>query len=209
MINIFNYFVKITAYPVYLLLVNNKKICQDNDKSLTKIKGPAIIISNHTNLFDYVIWLFTFFNRTIRFQMAEVLFTKKPLCYLLRALGGIEVNRKTFDFSFMNKSLAILRNNGVVGIFPESRLPLPNEKRPLPFTSTAAKLALESQVQVIPVYTDGRYFEKKRPVSVIGKPINVMDYYDDKLSEKENISNITTIMYNKIVELEAIAYEKG
>ena len=55
--------------------------------------------------------------------MAEVLFRKKKLGRILRAMGGIYVDRESSNFGFVAESEHILQKGGVVGIFPESRLP--------------------------------------------------------------------------------------
>ncbi|MCR4911746.1 MAG: 1-acyl-sn-glycerol-3-phosphate acyltransferase [Bacilli bacterium] len=201
MINFFNWFVKITGWLVQLIVFRTKVFYVDKAKQSRKIKGPAIIVSNHTSVWDYAIWLFVFFSRTLRFQMAEVLYKKKVLGLFLKMMGGIYVNRETHDLSFIDKSNEILRKGGVVGIFPESRLPLPEEERPLPFKESVTQLALLSEKVIIPVYTSGVYFKKSRVRVMIGNPINVSDYIDESLSEKENIDRITKLLREKIIEL--------
>ena len=67
--------------------------------------------------------LFVFPWRTLRYQMAEVLFRKKVLGPFLKAMGGIYLDRDSADMGFMGKSMDILHQGGVVGIFPEGRLP--------------------------------------------------------------------------------------
>lgn len=201
MINFFNWFVKITGWLVQLIVFRTKVFYVDKAKQSRKIKGPAIIVSNHTSVWDYAIWLFVFFSRTLRFQMAEVLYKKKVLGLFLKMMGGIYVNRDTHDLSFIDKSNEILRKGGVVGIFPESRLPLPEEERPLPFKESVTQLALLSEKVIIPVYTSGVYFKKSRVRVMIGNPINVSDYIDESLSEKENIDRITKLLREKIIEL--------
>lgn len=201
MINFFNWFVKITGWLVQLIVFRTKVFYVDKAKQSRKIKGPAIIVSNHTSVWDYAIWLFVFLSRTLRFQMAEVLYKKKVLGLFLKMMGGIYVNRDTHDLSFIDKSNEILRKGGVVGIFPESRLPLPEEERPLPFKVSVTQLALLSEKVIIPVYTSGVYFKKSRVRVMIGNPINVSDYIDESLSEKENIDRITKLLREKIIEL--------
>ena len=179
-----------------------KVYCEDKKVQGRRIKGPAIVVSNHTSVFDFAVFLFVFFGRTLRYQMAEVLFEiNKILGWFLRKLGGIRINRKTYNFSFIDKSEEILRDGGVVGIFPESRLPLKDEERPLPFKASAAIIAMRSDVPVIPVYTNGKYFAKERARVIIGRPIYVNEYVDSDLTEKENARNISIIMRDKILEL--------
>ena len=165
------------------------------------IKGPAIIISNHTSVFDYAVYLFVFWSRTLRVQMAELLFDMKPLNILLKLLGGIKVDRNSHNFGFIEKSCDILKEGGVVGIFPESRIPLPDEKRPLEFKTSAAYIALRSEVPVIPAVTNGSYFNKKRARVLIGTPINVQDFTDETLSERENIQRVSDGLRARIAEM--------
>ncbi len=197
-----NLFAKITGWPVQLLCFRTRILYEDKKIQGRRIDGAAIVISNHTSIFDYAVFLFVFISRTLRYQMAEILFEKKPLCYLLKGLGGIRIDRDSHDFSFMARSEAILRNDGVVGIFPEGRLAREGEVRPLPFQPGAAYLAMATQVPVIPVYTNGSYFCRKRAVVMIGKPMLASDYTDASRSDKENLAAVNTAMRNKILALE-------
>ncbi len=202
MIALFNLFVKLTGWPVQYLCFRTKVYYADRKKSGRMIKGPAIIVSNHTSVFDYAVYLFVFWSRTLRFQMAEVLFRKKLLGLFLRMMGGIFVDRSSFYFGFISKSENILKKGGIVGIFPESRLPLPDEERPLEFKPSAAFLALSSGVPVIPVYTNGSYFKRKRARVIIGTPVNVCDLSDPSLGEKENLRRVSEKLREIIIGLE-------
>lgn len=203
-----NAFTKITAWPVQRLIFRTKILYEDRRVQGRRIKGSAIIISNHTSVYDYAVMLFVFFSRTLRYQMAEVLFEKKPLGYFLKGLGGIRVDRNNYDFSFLARSERILRNGGVVGIFPESRLARKGEERPLPFKPSAAYLALSADVPVIPVYTNGCYFSRHRAVVLIGKPMDIHVYTDRVSGEKEKIEALTKAMRDKIISLEKEYHER-
>lgn len=184
------------------MLFRTKVHYEDKKVQGRKIKGAAIIISNHTSVYDFAVMLFTFPFRTLRYLMAEVLFKKKRLSHFLRAMGGIMVDRDAYDFAFLEKCNDILKKKGVVGIFPESRLPKVGEERPLPFAPSAAYLALMSGVPVIPVFTNGSYFNKKRAHVIIGKPIDVQSVADGTLTEKENIEKVNGYLRQRIVELQ-------
>ena len=201
MIAFFNYFVKITGWlPAFFIM--RMKVSYENKKVQSRhIKGKAILVSNHTSVYDYACFLYLFFFRTLRYQMAEVLYKKKLLALFLKCMGGIYVNRDSMDFSFIDKSKKILDKGGVVGVFPESRLPKEGEDRPLPFKESAVLLALESDTPIIPIYTKGNYFSWSRTRVIIGTPINVRDYYDIKKTEKENIENLTNLLRDKVIEL--------
>ena len=208
MIFLFTYFVKFTGWLVYLILFKTKVIYEDKKVQSRRIKGKAILASNHTSVYDFALYIFVFFFRTLRYQMAEVLFKKKLLGLFLKLMGGIYVNRDTHDFSFINISKKILDKGGVVGTFPESRIPRKDETPLLEFKPSVSYLALLSNTKIIPTYTNGRYFKKKRAVVVIGKPIYPKDYLNDTLSEKDNIDIINNVLRKRIEELRDIYESK-
>ena len=204
MIRFWNIFTKITAWPLQWLCFRTRIYYEDKNVQSRRIKGPAIVICNHTSVFDYAVLLFVFFSRTVRYQMAEVLFDKKPLGTLLRLLGGIKVDRNSHNYGYMTVCEDILSDGGVVGIFPEGRIPKDDETRPLEFRDGAAYLALYGNVPIIPVYTNGSYFQKRHASVIIGKPVNVNDLTDidnDDLTDKEKIKIITGSLREKIILL--------
>lgn len=195
-------FTKITAFPVQFVCFRTKVHYEDRKVQGRRIKGPAIIVSNHTSIVDFAVFLFVFFGRTLRYQMAEVLFKRnKLLSWYLKKMGGIRVDRDLYNFSFVDKSVDVLKEGGIVGIFPESRLPRPGEERPLPFRASAALIAMKSDIPVIPVYTNGKYLKWQRARVIIGKPMHVNQYVDPTLKEKENVRKISSIMRDKVLEL--------
>ena len=198
----FQAFTKFTSWPIQWICFRMKIHYQNKSIQSRKIKGPAIIISNHTSVYDFAVMLFVFPFRFLRYLMAELLFKKRSLGTFLKLMGGIKVDRDSYSFTFINKSLEVLEKGGVVGIFPEGRLPNAGEARPLPFKHSAAYLAYLSEVPIIPVYTNGSYFRRKRAHVIIGEPIDVKKIIDEKnLSEKENIDNINNILRERIIEL--------
>ena len=207
MSRLFIAFVKLTGFIPQALILRTKIYYEDKKVQSRRIKGKAIIMSNHTSVYDFALYLFVFFFRTLRFQMAEVLFQKKLLSLFLKLMGGIKVDRNSHDFSFIDKSSKILNKNGVVGVFPESRLPKEGEETPLEFKPSIAYLALNSDTKIIPVYTTGGYFKKRLKV-MIGKPIDVSLYLDSNKNEKENINIITNVLREKIIELRDLLNER-
>ena len=201
MIRFCNAFVKITGWPVQFVCFRTRIFYENIKTSSRKIKGPAIIICNHTSVFDYAVLLFVFFSRTVRCQMAELLFEKKPLGTLLKLLGGIRVDRKSHDFGFVAKSEEILKKGGVVLIFPESRLPLKGEETPLPFVPSVAYLALSTGVPVIPVYTNGSYFSKKRACVIIGEKIMPYETVSPETEERQAVTLLNERFREKIISL--------
>lgn len=200
-ISFFNGFTKLTAWPIQKLCFRTKIYYENADIQKRQIKGPAIIVCNHTSVFDYAVLLFVFFWRTLRCQVAELIFRKKPLGLLIRLLGGIRVDRTGHDFTFIHRSADILRRGGVVLVFPESRIPRPEEQTPLEFKPSAAYLALYAGVPVIPVYTNGSYFAKKRARVIIGTPMHLAELCREEFSEKQNIAIANDALRERIIAL--------
>ena len=194
-------FVRITGILPYWIIFRTKVFYQKNAIKRSKLKGPAIVYSNHTALLDFAQILFLFPFRFIRCLMAELLFKKNLLGVFVRSMGGIKVERDSHDFSFLYKANEVLDKGGVLCAFPEARLPNKGDELPLPFKPSTAYIALKSGAPLIPVYTVGNYISAKRNYVIIGEPIYADDYATDNLSEKELVEKINDVMRNKIIEL--------
>lgn len=207
---IFNWFAKITGWPVQWICFR-KKICYEDKRTQSRrIRGKAIVFTNHHSVFDYPVTMFVFWGRTLRFQMSELVMNKPVLGLLLRMLGGIYVDRNAHDYGYIAKSEKILARGGVVGVAPEGRIPLKGEEKPLPFKPGAAYLALTTDTPLIPMYTDGSYFNlKKRARVVIGTPILPHEVADPALDDKENIRLLTQTMREKIIALGQLLDERA
>jgi 1-acyl-sn-glycerol-3-phosphate acyltransferase len=145
--------------------------------------------------------LFVFFWRTLRTQMAEVLFEKGLLGRFLTCMGGIRVDRNSHNMGFVEQSVRILERDGVLCVFPEARLAREGESRPLPFQTSPFYIALESGAPIIPVYTNGCYFQKKRARVRIGTPIDARSLWHADEDEKTNLERITETVRQTVIEL--------
>jgi len=211
MIRFTNWFVKLTGWLPYKLVFRTKIYYSDKSVQGRRIKGAAIIVGNHTSVYDFAQNLFLFFGRTLRCQMAELLFDKKLQGAFLKLMGGIKIDRNAHDYSCIGKSERIIKNGGVVEIFPEGRLPLKTETPPIDFKPGAAYLALMTNCPIIPVYTNGKYFTRERARVIIGTPVFAAELTDKTLSDSENVMLVTNKLREKIISLkeELKEYEKS
>lgn len=199
---LFTGFVKVTAFPIEAIAFRVKYHYEDKSMQGRKIKGPAMIVSNHTSVWDFAQVMQTFFGRHIRCLVADLMFNKsKAMDYLLRHLDAIKISREGKNFSFIDESVEILKNGGIVEIYPESRIPKKGEETPLEFKPSFAYIAMLSRVPIIPMYTDGNYFGKGRANVMIGKSIDISTIIDEELDASDNIKRITEHVRNKIIEL--------
>ena len=203
------WFVKITGFIPELLVFRRKTLYENKKNQSRRIKGRALIVSNHTSVFDVASAMFLFPFRDLYFITAELMFQKNKLfSWFLKRIGAIKVNRNVYDFKFVDESVKFLNKNKVVLVYPESRLPLKDEERPLPFKPSTVLIALKTHAPIIPIYTDGNYFNSKRNNVIIGEKIYLDTYYDNNKSEKENVIELNNLLRNKIIDLGNILNER-
>jgi len=113
--------------------------------------GPFIIVANHSSLLDPII-LGISIKPKIIFVAAAYLFEIGWLGYLLRKANSIPVQREN-DIKAIKQSLKILRQGGVLGIFPEGGID--RQKNNLPVRAGAAYLATKVGVPIVPIRIKG------------------------------------------------------
>jgi len=113
--------------------------------------GPFIIVANHSSLLDPVI-LGVSIKSKITFVAAAYLFKISGLGYLLRKANSIPVQGEN-DISSLKRALKILREGGVLGIFPEGGID--RQKDNLPVRAGAAYLAIKIGVPIVPIRIKG------------------------------------------------------
>ena len=188
------------ALPAWLFFLPKVRLEAGAKRRLPK---NCILVSNHTALMDFALYLWLFPMRTLRFPMAEVLFAKsKFMSFLLYALGGIRVDREGKDFGFVSQCLEVLESGGTLGIFPQGRLPV--DGKPFPFTVSTAFIALQADVPVVPVYTRGGYGFGKRAQVVIGAPIDLKECADSHLAGDAQLRSLTDMLEKKVYGLQEL-----
>lgn len=164
-------------------------------------EGKFILCSNHINLFDPVI-ISMVVPRQVCWMAKKELFESKILAYLINKLGTFPVDREESDLSAIRNALKILKNEGVLGIFPEGTRV--KEFDPSNAKAGVALISIKAKSPVLPVYIEGNYkiFSKIR--IYFGEPIDFSSNYGKKLStenyisfSKEILESIYSIKYNK------------
>ena len=180
---------------------------KEHRQSTFFFKGPAVIISNHNHFLDFVILLYVFAFRYIRCIVGKTLYeSSKFLEIILKGFGCIKVDRFSFDMEFFFKAMDVLKKKGVVLIFPEGKFSVDGSINE--FKSTAALLALQAGVPIIPVYHTANYGAFKRTDIMVGDRIYLKDYIKSKNPSEKELLELTEMLRNKILELKDLS-EKG
>lgn len=145
-------------------------------------EGKVILCSNHINLLDPII-LGIIVPRQIIYMAKKELFENKILNKIINALGAFPVDREGNNLSAMRTSLRTLKDEKILGIFPEGtrvkEMDLDNVK------PGVGLIAVKSKSPVIPIYIDSDYKLFHKVKVNIGKPICFDDFYNQKLSTKD------------------------
>lgn len=147
----FEFFAKFILSPIIRLLWVGKV------EGLYNIPkhGPVIIASNHESYFDFIIF-YAISPRKIQYLAAEKFFTSKFWKPLMVATGQIKVERTSGDKTNVHeKAHYVLKNEGMLGIFPEGTRSRTGEMGKA-FTGVT-KFALETKSPIVPVGIDGTF----------------------------------------------------
>lgn len=136
-------------------------------------EGPVILVSNHISNLDPPL-LGSPLERKVSFMAKKELFGIPVLSFLIRSFGAFPVKRGALDKQSIKTALNILKNGGVVGMFPEgTRSKTGQLGKGLP---GAALFALRTDAAVIPVAIIGPY-RLFRPLTIVyGKPLNLNEF---------------------------------
>lgn len=192
----------ITGWPLQALFFKRKTYYENKKEQGKRVKGSALIVSNHYNPFDYVMNVFLFFPRKLWIVLSEWIFQQSDFFeWGMKFFGGIRADRDTMGMSFIDKSVDVLEKGGLVQIFPEAHNTPDGEMHP--FKPSYVLIALRSGEPIVPVITDGNYGVFKRAHIIIGEKIYLRDYCSGINPSREEIERLNDLVYNKCKELRA------
>lgn len=110
----------------------------------------------------------------------------------------ISIKRDSADIEAMKKAFKVLKNGGIIGIFPEGTRN--GMQKGVKLHNGAALMALKTDTKIIPVGIQGN-FKPFRKVRVnYGKPMDFSEYASQK-SDKEVLTKITNEVMQEVVRL--------
>ena len=204
----FRYFAIITGWPLYKLVYKTRIWYEDEaGRENKRIKGPALIVSNHFSGLDYMITLFHYFGRKVYVIMLEEVFNKSAfLRWSISIIGGIKADRDIKSMRFIDDGVKVLNKGNLLQIYPEAH----NSTDGLmhDFKPSYIMIALRADVPIVPLIVDGQYGIKKRAHAIIGKSIRLRDICASADPSREEIQQLNEIVQNKAIELKAVLDKK-
>ena len=196
---LFRWFAKITAFVPTWLYFRYKIYHENKQKRGHPVKGGSIIIANHTSIMDYFAMLYVCFFKYMRCLVSEALYRHKFVGWMSNMMGNILVHRERNDLSFFDEAEKALKKKQIVNIFPEGKLS--HDGKIDEFKPSVVYLALRTGAPIVPCYIDAKYNTIHRTRIIVGEPINLSDYCDEKNPSTEKVKELCEMLRQKVLAL--------
>ena len=147
---IFYIIIKCILTPLFFLIFRPKVIGKSNIPK----NGSIVLAGNHTNNLDSVM-LIAVVSRQVHF-LAKIELFKGIFGVIVKAMGCIPVNRKIHDKDALKSAKEVLKNNKVIGIYPEGTINRTDDII-MPFKIGAVKMAKDTNTKIVPFVITGKY----------------------------------------------------
>ena len=148
--SIFYIIIKCILTPLFFLIFRPKVIGKSNIPK----NGSVVLAGNHTNNLDSVM-LIAVVSRQVHF-LAKIELFKGIFGVIVKAMGCIPVNRKIHDKDALKSAKEVLKNNKVIGIYPEGTINRTDDII-MPFKIGAVKMAKDTNTKIVPFVITGKY----------------------------------------------------
>lgn len=182
---ILKFIIAIFIYPIFRVKVIGRE-------NIPESQG-YILCANHKSNLD-PIFLAIAFPSNIRFMAKKELFENKLLAGLLKSIGVFPVDRKGRDLSSLKNSIKLLKDENVLGIFPEGTRTHEISRQNM--KDGVAYIALKTKKDILPVEIVSSYKPFRKTYIYINEPINVDNYLNMK--SKEAMVKMTDEVFNEI-----------
>lgn len=194
---VFKLCILIFYYTVFPILMLYNKFCLKtkikNKRNLKKVKGGAVLISNHVHTLDSVMSGLVAFPRKVLFTGMKYNLTRPIIGPIVRLFGTVPTPQSILENRiFFNEISKKARQGKYVHFFPEGELVKKDEKL-REFKRGAFKVAVDSSVPIIPIRINfqdkkalfGNKIKKQITLNV-GKPM----FPDYSLNAKEALEKL-------------------
>ncbi|TNF07374.1 MAG: 1-acyl-sn-glycerol-3-phosphate acyltransferase [Bacillota bacterium] len=168
------------------------------------IKGPAIILSNHTSFYDFVYTTAAMYPRRVTYLAAQKMFYEPGTRFFLKLARAIPKSLMQADPVATLKAFRILKQKGIVSVFPEGQIsPI---GRTLPLAFSIAKFIKKADVDV--------YIVKHKNAYLVNPPWSKKTFPGRSETEKALIikkDDLESLSLERIYEIvtEALSFSTG
>lgn len=149
-----------TAYKIirFIVLVASRLIFRYKMIDVEKIpqSGKAVICCNHTSGWDAVMLAACCKKRQIFFMGKKELFENKILRWIFSKAGGFPVDRDGSDLGAIKKAQNVLKNDGLLCIFPEGTRSYNGDMHQGKAGAALVAVGTKSPIIPISIYREGK-----------------------------------------------------
>lgn len=195
-------FIRVTAIPGLLWFRPKKYYLHEEDHH--RIKGGALLISNHITLFDPMYLMLAIRSRRHHLICMDELFNNKKFkrwlftkCFLC-----LPINRSQATFGQIKDIINNLKEGNLVSMFPEGKIN--DDKEGIQdFKSGMVMMASRGNAPIIPVYIKRRKHFYSRLEVAIGSPVDVSKFKSGASLTREETIAACHYLEEREKELEA------
>ena len=183
------------------------RIRVEGRENLKKVQTKGYILApTHVSAIDPVFIVVTRWGRRmVVFAKKELFEINALLTWFFRCCGGVCVRGTKDEMAVISQTVEACKQGKTLLIFPEGRFSTTGEI--LEFRSTAALLALQTDVPIIPMWHSVNYGFGKRTDVVIGEPIRLSELCSTANPDAAELDRLTAILRDKVIELRGMAQE--
>lgn len=123
-------------------------------EDISKYQGSFILAANHVSYLDPIV-LGIVVKRRINFITKKEIYDNPFLNCILKRIGAIPVDKNSTNSASIKKSLNLLKDNHILGVFPEGTRS--SDGKLLELNTGMIKIALQADVPIIPVGISGTF----------------------------------------------------
>lgn len=203
----FNYFfydfVKATAAIPGVICLRPKWIFE-NEEAKKKIKGGAVVMSNHLGYGDPVYIQMTLWYRRHHIICTKEFFETAWPGYFFKYFLCIPIDRDNFGIDTFRSIVDHLKNEEIVSIFPEGHINQNDDGKLNAFKTGMVYMAYQSKKPIVPVYIKKKDKVFSPTVMVIGEAVDVASQCEGH-SIMAKMDEIAKQLYEKELQLEKLA----
>ena len=164
-----------------------------------KIKGGALVASNHISFVDPVLVHIAFWYRRINCIATKDLYRNKLLSYFFKKMHCIKVDKDNFNMGTFREVCQRLEEDKLVVVFPEGTVNRQQQEF-LTFKSGAILMAYKAKKPIVPIYLQAPSKWYKRYTVVVGEPIDI-NPEGKMLPSMQEVNKINEMLVAKEMEL--------
>ena len=199
-------FIRVTAIPGLLWFRPKNYYLHEEDHH--RIKGGALVISNHITLFDPMYLMLAIKSRRHHCICMDELFAGKKLKRWMFTKGFLclPISRSKPEFGQIKDIITALKEGCLVSMFPEGKIN--DDKEGIQdFKSGMVMMAARGNAPIIPVYIKRRKHFWSRLETAIGSPVDISTFKSGNTLTHEETIKACHYLEEKEKELEEFMHK--